>query len=163
MKVLKKNISNIDYDADIPPALVVTSGELFQLETPSILTHPEAFPETTVPVTGPVWVEGAKPGSVLKVKIIKLELTAGEGAIAVIPGKGAFGDRVLEPMYKVVTCDSKYVYFNDKLKVPLRPMVGKVGVAPVGKVITGNHRFPFPKRSFFIENHLQERPGRVIR
>ena len=163
MKVLKKDISNIDYDADIPPALVVTSGELFQLETPSILTHPEAFPETTVPVTGPVWVEGAKPGSVLKVKIIKLELTAGEGAIAVIPGKGAFGDRVLEPMYKVVTCDSKYVYFNDKLKVPLRPMVGKVGVAPVGKVITGNHRFPFPKRSFFIENHLQERPGRVIR
>ena len=135
MKVLKKDISNIDYDASIPPALVVTPGELFQLQTPSILTHPEVFPETTVPVTGPVWVEGAKPGSVLKVEIIKLELTAGEGAIAILPGKGAFGERVLEPMYKVVTYDNKYIHFNDKIKAPLRPMVGKVGVAPAGKAI----------------------------
>ncbi len=135
MKVLKKDISNIDYDAAIPPALAVTPGELFQLQTPSILTHPEVFPETTVPVTGPVWVEGAKPGSVLKVEIIKLELTAGEGAIAVLPGKGGFGERVLEPMYKVVTYDNKYIHFNDKIKAPLRPMVGKVGVAPAGKAI----------------------------
>ncbi len=135
MKVLKKDTSNIDYDAAIPPALVVTPGELFQLQTPSILTHPEVFPETTVPVTGPVWVEGAEPGSVLKVEIIKLELTAGEGAIAVLPGKGAFGERVFEPMYKIVTHDNKYVYFNDKIKAPLRPMVGKVGVALAGKAI----------------------------
>lgn len=143
MKVLKKDISNIDYDAAIPPALVVTPGELFQLQTPSILTRPEVFPETTVPVTGPVWVEGAEPGSVLKVEIIKLELTAGEGAIAVLPGKGAFGERVFEPMYKIVTHDNKYVYFNDKIKAPLRPMVGKVGVALAGKAInchaTGQH------------------------
>ena len=143
MKVLKKDISNIDYDAAIPPALVVTPGELFQLQTPSILTHPEAFPETTVPVSGPVWVEGAEPDSVLKVEIIKLELTAGEGAIVVLPGKGAFGEQVLEPTYKVVTYDNKYIYFNDKIKVPLRPMVGKVGVAPAGKAInchaTGHH------------------------
>ena len=143
MEVLKKDISNINYDAAIPPALIVNSGELFQLETPSILTHPEAFPETTVPVTGPIWVEGAEPGLVLKVEIIKLELTAGEGAIAVLPGKGAFGERVLEPSYKIVTYDNKYVYFNDKIKTPLRPMVGKVGVAPAGKAInchaTGNY------------------------
>jgi amidase len=143
MKLLKKDISNVDYDAAIPPALVVTSGELFQLQTPSILTYPEAFPDTTVPVTGPVWVEGANPGSVLKVEIIKLELTAGDGAIAVIPGKGAFGEKVFEPMYKVVTYDNKYVHFNDKIKAPLRPMVGKVGVAPAGKAInchaTGNY------------------------
>jgi len=135
VKVLKKENSNINYDAAIPPALAVTPGEPFQLETTSILTHPEAFPETTVPVTGPIWVEGAKPGSVLKVEIIKLELTAGEGAIAVLPGKGAFGERVLEPVYKVVTYDNKYVYFNDKIKAPLRPMVGKVGVALAGKAI----------------------------
>ena len=143
VKVLTKDISNNNYDAAIPPALTVAPGELFQLETPSILTHPEAFPETTVPVTSPIWVEGAKPGSVLKVEIVELKLTAGKGAIAVIPGKGAFGDRVLEPMYKVVNYDDEYVYFNDTVKVPLRPMVGKVAVAPAGKVInchaTGNY------------------------
>ena len=94
MKVLTKDISNNYYDAAIPPALTVAPGELFQLETPSILTHTEAFPETTVPVTGPVWVEGARPGSTLKVEIVELKLTAGEGAIAVIPGKISGVDRV---------------------------------------------------------------------
>jgi amidase len=135
MKALTKDISNNYYDAAIPPAMTVAPGELFQLETPSILTHPEAFPETTVPVTGPVWVEGAKPGSVLKVEIVELKLTAGEGAVAVLPGKGAFGDRVSKPMYKVVSYDGEYAHFNESIKVPLRPMVGKVSVAPIGEPI----------------------------
>lgn len=135
MKALTKDVSNNYYDAALPPAMTVTPGELFQLETPSILTHPELFPETTIPVTGPVWVEGAKPGSALKVEIIKLELPAGEGAIVVIPGKGAFGERVPNPRYKVVAYDDEYAHFNDRIKVPLRPMVGKVGVAPAGKAI----------------------------
>ena len=139
MKVLQKNISNINYEASIPPALTVADGELFQLETPSILTHPEAFPETTVPVTGPIWVEDAKPGSVLKVEIVKLDLKSGKGAIAVIPGKGSFGERVSRPEYKVVDYDNKYVYFNDNLKVPLRPMVGKVAVAPPDNTIINCH------------------------
>jgi amidase len=135
MKVLTKDISNDYYDASIPPALTVAQGELFRLETPSILTQREKFPETTVPVTGPVWVEGARPGSTLKVEIVELKLTAGEGAIAVIPGKGAFGDKVPKPMYKVVKYDDKYAYFNDTIKVPLRPMVGKVSVAPIGESV----------------------------
>ena len=135
MKALTKDVSNNHYDATLPPAMTVATGELFQLETPSILTHPELFPETTIPVTGPVWVEGARPGSALKVEIIKVELPAGEGAIVVIPGKGAFGERVPKPMYKVVTHDDEYAYFNDRIKVPLRPMAGKVGVAPAGKAI----------------------------
>lgn len=135
MKALSMDQCVLEYSAAHPPVLTVVSGELFQLETPSILTHPEAFPETTVPVTGPIWVEGAKPDSVLKVEIIKLELKASKGAIAVIPGKGAFGERVSEPMYKVVPYDNKYVYFNDKIKISLRPMVGKVGVAPAGEAI----------------------------
>ncbi|MEE9399740.1 MAG: acetamidase/formamidase family protein [Dehalococcoidales bacterium] len=135
MKVLSKDKSNNNYDVSIPPALKVASGEIFQLETPSILTHPERFPNTTVPVTGPIYVEGAKPGSTLKVDILKVELTAGKGAIAVLPGKGAFGGRISEPTYKVVTYDDKYVYFNERIKVPIRPMVGKVGTSPLGKAI----------------------------
>jgi len=143
VKVLEKDMSNINYDAAIPPALMVAQGEIFQLKTPSILTHPELFPETTVPVTGPIYVEGAKPDSALKVDIVKVELTAGKGAIAVIPGKGAFGEQVSEAMSKVVTYDDKYVYFNDRIKFPLRPMVGKVGVAPIGKAINCHATGPY--------------------
>lgn len=139
MEVLSKDKSNLYYDAAIPPALTVAPGELFQLETVSILTRLESFPDdVTVPVTGPVYVEGARVGSVLKVDIVKIELTAGEGAIIAVPGKGAFAERTSEAMCKVTPYDDKYVYFNDTIKIPLRPMVGKIGVAPLGDAIKCN-------------------------
>lgn len=136
MKRLSMDQCVNEYSATNRPVLTVAPGELFQLETASILTHPEAFPDkTTVPVTGPVYVEGAGCGSVLKVDILSVELTSGKGAIIVKPGKGAFGEQVSKPICKVVAYDDKYVYFDDELKVPLRPMVGKVGVAPLGQSI----------------------------
>lgn len=136
MKGLSMDQCVNEYSAANRPVLTVSPGEMFQLETASILTHPEAFPDkTTIPVTGPVYVEGARAGSVLKVDILSVKLTAGKGAIIVKPGKGAFGEKVSKPICKVVTYDDKYVYFNDELKVPLRPMVGKVGVAPLGQPI----------------------------
>ncbi len=136
MKTLSKDQCVLEYSANNSPALIVKPDETFSLEAASILTHPEAFPDkTTVPVTGPVYVEGARSGSILKVDIISVKLTAGKGAIIVKPGKGAFGEQVSTPLCKVVTYDDKYIYFNDELRVPLRPMVGKVGVAPYGQPI----------------------------
>jgi len=132
MKVLSKDYANANYDAAIPPALKVVPGELFQIHTNSILTHLERFPDNDecLPVTGPIYVEGAKPNSVLKVDIVKLKLSGGKGAIITLAGKGGFANRITESIYKVVSYDDKYVYFNDTIKVPLRPMVGKVGVTP---------------------------------
>jgi len=139
MKFLPKNQCVLEYNPTYPPVLRVASGETFQLETPSILTYIADFPnKVTVPVTGPVFVEGARPGTVLKADIIKIELTAGEGAICAIPGRGAFGDRILKPEYKVVRYDKKYAYFNDQIKLSLRPMVGKIGVAPSNRGINCN-------------------------
>jgi len=136
MKFLPKEKCVLEYSAGNPPVLTVVPGETFQLGTPSILTHPELLPDkTTVPVTGPIFIEGAKQGDTLKVDIVKIKLTAGEGAIVAKPGKGAFGDRILEPTCKVVAYDDKYAHFSDQIKVPLRPMVGKVGVAPLGEAI----------------------------
>jgi amidase len=139
MKVLAMDQCVLDYSAENPPVLTVVPGELFQLNTASILTHPEDFPDkTTVPVTGPVYVEGAEPGSALKVDIVKIELTAGKGAIVAMPGKGAFAKQITEPKCKVVTYDGKFVYFSDRIKVMLRPMVGKIGVAPLGKGVNSH-------------------------
>jgi len=133
MKILSKEFADVNYDASIKPALTVAPGELFQLHTNSILTHPENFPDNLwVPVTGPVYVEGAKPGTVLKVDIVKLELNGEKGAIITLAGKGGFANRVSESIIKVISYDDKYAYFNDTIKVPLRPMVGKVGVTPAG-------------------------------
>ena len=138
IKFLPKNQCVLEYNPAYPPVLRVASGEIFQLETPSILTYIADFPnKATVPVTGPVFVEGARPGTVLKADIIKIELTAGRGVICAIPGKGAFGDRILKPEYKVVRYDRKYAYFNS-LRLPLCPMVGKIGVAPPDRGINCN-------------------------
>ncbi len=139
MKSLSKEQSFLYYAPDNVPALEVSPGELFQLETPSILTHIENFPHNiTVPVTGPVFIKSARPGSVLKVDIKKINLTAGKGVVVVLAGKGAFGDRISKASYKVVPYDSKYAYLNDHIKMPLRPMVGKIGVSPADRKINCN-------------------------
>ena len=136
MKVLSKEFANVNYDASIAPALTVAPGELFQLHTNSILTHPESFPDNVwIPVTGPVYVESAKPGTALKVDIVKLELTGEKGAIITLAGKGGFASRITESIIKVVSYDDKYAYFNNTIRVPLRPMIGKVGVTPAGDPI----------------------------
>ncbi len=143
MKFLGKDRHVHHYSPDNAPALTVAPGEIFQLETPSILTFIETFPDSVVlPVTGPVEVQGADPGLTLKVDILKINLTAGEAAIIAIPGKGAFTDRISQPSYKVVTYDDKYVYFNDSLKIPLRTMVGKIGVAPAEASISSGTSGP---------------------
>jgi len=139
MKSLRKDQCVLEYNPAYPPALKVASGETFQLETPSILTYIADFPhKVTVPVTGPVFVEGAHPGAVLKTDVVKIDLNAGEGVIVAIPGKGAFGDRILKPEYKVVRYDKKYAHFSESIKLPLRPMVGKIGVAPLDRGINCN-------------------------
>ena len=139
MKSLRKDQCVLEYNPAYPPALKVASGETFQLETPSILTYIADFPhKVTVPVTGPVFVDSAHPGAVLKTDVIKIDLNAGEGVIVAIPGKGAFGDRILKPEYKVVRYDKKYAHFSESIKLPLRPMVGKIGVAPLDRGINCN-------------------------
>jgi len=143
MKFLSKDKHVHQYSPGNAPALTVTSGEIFQLETSSILTFIETFPDSVVlPVTGPVEVQGAEPGLTLKVDILKIKLTAGEAAITAIPGKGAFADRISRPSYKVVTYDDTHVHFNDILKIPLRPMVGKIGVAPAEASISSGTSGP---------------------
>ncbi len=143
MKFLAKDKHVHQYSPDNVPALTVAPGELFQLETPSILTFIETFPDSVVlPVTGPVEIQGVESGSTLKVDILNIKLTAGEAAIVAMPGKGAFAERISRPSYKVVTYNDTHVHFSDSLKIPLRPMVGKIGVAPAEASISSGTSGP---------------------
>jgi amidase len=143
VKFLSKENHAHQYSPDNAPVLTVATGEIFQLETPSILTFIETFPDSVIlPVTGPVEVQGAEPGLTLKIDILKIKLTTGEAAITAIPGKGAFSDRISQPSYKVVTYDDTHVHFSDSLKIPLRPMVGKIGVAPAEASISSGTSGP---------------------
>lgn len=83
------------------------------------------------PLTGPVYVEGAEPGDILKVKLHKIEM-GDWGWTAIVPGFGFLSDVFTEPYLKTfdLSEDREYAYFNDDIRVPLKPFPGVMGVAP---------------------------------
>jgi len=90
--------------------------------------------------TGPIEIIGAKPGDMLIVDIIDIKLE-GLGFTALWPGIGMFPDWVRQKEFghhtKVVDVSDGVVHWSDSLKIPVRPMIGVIGVAPLhGAVLT---------------------------
>jgi len=87
------------------------------------------------PATGPIYVEGAKPGDVLAARILSIE-TASHGAALVIPGYGLLKDEITSLFTKVARIESGKILFRDDIQLPLRPMIGTFGVAPAGTPVS---------------------------
>ena len=90
--------------------------------------------------TGPIEVRGAKPGDMLRLEIIDMELDK-LGFTALWPGIGMFPDWVRRKEFgiqtRVVEVKDGLVHWNEHLKLPVKPMIGVAGVAPVhGAVLT---------------------------
>jgi acetamidase/formamidase len=84
------------------------------------------------PVTGPVHVDGASPGDVLKVTIHAFE-PSGFGWTAIIPAFGLLADQFPEPRLALWDYDrtaTRPALFSHHARVPLKPFAGTVGVAP---------------------------------
>jgi len=84
------------------------------------------------PVTGPVFVEGAEPGDVLKVTLLSFA-PSGWGWTANIPGFGLLTDEFKQPALHLWRYDPKTLapaLFGRWGKVPLKPFTGTIGVAP---------------------------------
>jgi acetamidase/formamidase len=88
-------------------------------------------------VNGPVYVEGAEPGDVLRVDVLNLR-PAEWGWTAVIPGFGLLADEHPTPTLKIWTLEypedgsAPFAWFDQEkgIKIPLRPFCGEMGVAP---------------------------------
>ena len=92
------------------------------------------------PATGPLRVAGAKPGHALAVHIHNMELDS-VGYTALWPGIGMFPDWVRQKEFGIHTrameVSNGFVHWSDSRKLPIAPMVGVLGVAPVhGAVLT---------------------------
>jgi amidase len=90
--------------------------------------------------TGPIEVRGSKADDMLKVEIVNMELDK-LGFTALWPGIGMFPDWVRRKEFgiqtRVVEVKDDRVHWNDHLKLPVKPMIGVLGVAPVhGAVLT---------------------------
>ena len=83
------------------------------------------------PATGPVFVEGAAPGDVLSVLVERVEV-APRGVMAVSPEFGVLRERMSATVFEIVPIEDGVARLRDGFEVPVRPMIGVIGVAPSG-------------------------------
>ncbi len=129
-----------------PPVLHVDSGDSIVFET-MMHSHNQVVPGTTVEqikklrtdfpgrgphtLTGPVYIEGAEPGDVLKVRINKIVPRA-YGTNFNVPGMfGQFPGKFPEGQVKYFYLDleRKVAEFAPGIEIPLAPFPGTIGVA----------------------------------
>ncbi len=80
-------------------------------------------------VTGPVFVSGAEPGDALAVEILEIE-TLDWGWNMWLPGFGLLGQQAKQPQLRRIPIHDDRVWLTGDVSVPLRPMIGCLGVAP---------------------------------
>src|SRR5262245_17985794 len=83
------------------------------------------------PLTGPVFVKGAKPGDTLEVEIVKIQ-HKGWGWNGFLPGFGLLASDFDYPFVQHWRLEGNACYFreSDKVEVPYEPFCGVMGVAP---------------------------------
>jgi acetamidase/formamidase len=83
------------------------------------------------PVSGPVFVKGARPDDVLCVELLELR-PSDWGWTAIIPGFGLLADEYPDPWLRISEVDRAQgvVHFSERITLPLRPFPGTIGVAP---------------------------------
>ena len=126
----------------IPPVLTVKSGAVIKADTYEASDrqlHAKANLEDLAnidfgpihPITGPVYVEEAEVGDILAVDLLKIDLHD-YGWQAIVGGFGFLTDRFPDPKLNIHKIDlqNKTSMFNDKIKIPLKPFPGIMGVAP---------------------------------
>ncbi|RXI97773.1 acetamidase [Anaerobacillus alkaliphilus] len=126
-----------DFNKKHSPILTVSSGTTIEISTYDCFENQIQSEEMAIaeldwnrvnPATGPIFVEGAEVGDVLKVKIEKLEIGE-QGVMVVGPNLGVMGHRFSEMKSKIIPIREGKAIFNE-LVLPLNPMIGVIGVAP---------------------------------
>jgi acetamidase/formamidase len=143
------------YSAGAKPALTIKSGDTVRIETlsnsvPARLEAagvpageiPQALRQISAEVkdkgpgghilTGPVFVEGAEPGDVLELRILKIESTASFALNGFRPGAGFLTEDFPYARVKIIPLDRErwVARFSDSIEIPMKPFFGSMGVAP---------------------------------
>jgi len=135
------------------PVATIVSGEVVEVETWDALgnvvnpdqTLEEALQRDLVlyenPITGPIYVKGAKPGDTLSIEVLDIE-TPDMGVTVVMPGFGGLEGWLhpsppLTKFSKIVRGKATYT-LNDgrEINIPLQPFIGTIGVSPASEAIS---------------------------
>ena len=140
--ILSADQKHNKWSNQIEPVITVASGSVIQAETSEASDgqlHKNATLDDLInidfgpihPLTGPVYVEEAEVGDILAVDILKIDLHD-YGWQAIVGGFGFLTDRFPNPKLSIHEIDkrNKTITFKDKVKIPLKPFAGVMGVAP---------------------------------
>src|SRR6185437_12948439 len=134
---------HLGWDNSLAPAVRIAPGESLEFEVQDAsggqLSQASAVEDVgrldfarINPVTGPVYVDGAEPGDILKVTILSFA-PSGWGWTANIPGFGLLAEDFKDPALHLWSYDGRALApcaFGSWGKVPLKPFAGTIGVAP---------------------------------
>jgi acetamidase/formamidase len=143
------------YSAAAKPVLRIKSGDRVTIDT-MITSSPERLagagvkPDQIEPelraiyekvtdkgpgghiLTGPIFIEGAEPGDVLEVRILKITPKIGYAYNAFSTGRGFLPEEYPTPRTILIPFDLKrnIAQFAPHIEIPMRPFFGSLGVAP---------------------------------
>jgi acetamidase/formamidase len=129
------------WDNSLAPVVRIGPGESLEFEVIDA-SGGQLSPSSTVadvgrldfarvnPVCGPVYVDGAEPGDILKVTVLSFA-PSGWGWTANIPGFGLLTEDFKEPALQLWRYDERLApaAFGSWARVPLKPFAGTIGVA----------------------------------
>ena len=144
------------WDNSLAPAVRIAPGESLEFEVADA-SGGQLSQASTVddvgrldfarinPVSGPVYIDGAEPGDILKVTVLSFA-PSGWGWTANIPGFGLLAEEFTAPALHVWRYDNLTLApaaFGSWARVPLKPFAGTIGVAPAEP---GCHSIVPPRR-----------------
>lgn len=126
------------------PAATMQPGEEVSFETydcyyakllPEGATFADLDRRFDNPATGPLYIEGAEPGDTLKIFIKDIQL----GKIGILDKgltSGALKSCYQETTIKKMPVKDGYIHYSDKVKIPVKPMIGVIGTAPAEDAVS---------------------------
>ena len=131
------------FDRDLEPVLTVPSGETVRIRTKDCFSNQLTGPQDKMddldwdavnPATGPIFVEGAVAGGALKVHIDNIEFDE-QTCSCTGKDEGPCGDRFEGWTTHYCKVQGNTLVWDERLSIPLRPMIGVIGVAPAGEPV----------------------------
>jgi amidase len=146
---LAKEQNSTSFDRSIAPALEIDAGDTVTFNTSDIAYNRLYNGETVEAiglenfnrVTGPLLVRGAEPGDALRIEVLEVQVTRAWSVW--LPDFGGLGkhSKTVRVMETPLRDGRAYI---GKISVPVRPMIGCIGVAPVqGTASTFMPAYPF--------------------
>ncbi len=138
MLVIKRDNSVFKMSPENTPAAHASPGELVCFETYDCYSNEiqredqfhSAVPWSRInPATGPLYIDGAAPGDILRVEIKDIKLNT-QGVMSIAPKSGVLGDVIEAEKTKVIPIVDGKAKFNNLIEIDINPMIGVIGTAP---------------------------------